>query len=127
MVVLNRSDVKGDMDTELLFQEEFLMAVPACHEINEKAEYVPGSRYRKLKPEYLNGETLILHGVAEQPRDRGCNLETIRSSTEKSPSDPQHGDGSPDGSGGTGDHVYPGSVCGKFSLSETGQLLYPGH
>ena len=56
MVVLNRSDVKGDMDTELLFQEEFLVAVPACHEINEKAEYVPGSRYRKLKPEYLNGE-----------------------------------------------------------------------
>lgn len=68
MVVLNRSDVKGDMDTELLFQEEFLMAVPACHEINEKAEYVPGSRYRKLKPEYLNGETLILHTAWQSSR-----------------------------------------------------------
>ena len=68
MVVLNRSDVKGDMDTELLFQEEFLVAVPACHEINEKAEYVPGSRYRKLKPEYLNGETLILHTAWQSSR-----------------------------------------------------------
>ena len=68
MVVLNRSDVKGDMDTKLLFQEEFLVAVPACHEINEKAEYVPGSRYRKLKPEYLNGETLILHTAWQSSR-----------------------------------------------------------
>lgn len=61
MIVLNRADVKEDMNTELLFQEEFLVAVPAFHPINEKAEYVPESRYRKLKPEYLNGETLILH------------------------------------------------------------------
>lgn len=68
MIVLNRTDVKENMDTELLFQEEFLIAVPVCHEINEKSEYVPGSRYRKLKPEYLNGETLILHTAWQSSR-----------------------------------------------------------
>ena len=35
MIVLNRIDVKENMDTELLFREEFLAAVPVCHEINE--------------------------------------------------------------------------------------------
>ena len=65
---LNRMDVKENMDTELLFQEEFLVAVPVCHEINEKSEYVPGSRFRKLKPEYLNGEVLILHTAWQSSR-----------------------------------------------------------
>ena len=68
MVILNRMDVKENMDTELLFQEEFLVAVPVCHEINEKSEYVPGSRFRKLKPEYLNGEILILHTAWQSSR-----------------------------------------------------------
>ena len=61
MIVLNRTPETASMETELLFQEEFLMAVPVCHPVNELSEYMPGSRYRKLKPEYLNGETLILH------------------------------------------------------------------
>ena len=68
MIVLNRIDVKENMDTELLFREEFLAAVPVCHEINEKSEYVPGSRFRKLKPEYLNGEVLILHTAWQSSR-----------------------------------------------------------
>ena len=84
MIVLNRIDVKENMDTELLFREEFLAAVPVCHEINEKSEYVPGSRFRKLKPEYLNGEVLILHTAWQSSRkiedailrQHGCLLYT---------------------------------------------------
>ena len=103
MVILNRMDVKENMDTELLFQEEFLVAVPVCHEINEKSEYVPGSRFRKLKPE------------------------TTWRDARESPCDSQHGDRGPDGGGRSWDHLYPGSVCGEFPLPEAGELLYSGY
>lgn len=60
IVILNKDDVPGGMDTELLMKEELLLAVPVRHPINEKAEFIPGERYRKLDPKYLNGEDLVL-------------------------------------------------------------------
>lgn len=69
MIILNRDDVSGGMDTELLMEEEFLAAVPVRHPVNEKAEYIPGERYRKLKPECLNGATLILHTALQSSRN----------------------------------------------------------
>lgn len=61
LVVLNLPDLKDDMDYQVLFRDEFLLAVPQFHPINEKSEYVPGSAYRKIDPKYLNGESLFLH------------------------------------------------------------------
>ena len=69
MIILNKTDVSGDMETRLLFKEEFLMAVPVRHPINERAEYVPGERYRKVRPEHLNGQTLILHTSWQSSRN----------------------------------------------------------
>ena len=68
MIILNKSDVTGNMETEILFEEEFLMAVPVRHPINEMAVYVPGEKYRKLSPEHLNGQTLILHTPMQSSR-----------------------------------------------------------
>ena len=68
MVVLNQADAPCSMKTEVLFEEEFLVAVPVRHPVNEKAEYVPGERYRKLPVEALNGETLILHTPMQSSR-----------------------------------------------------------
>ena len=69
MIVLNGDDVSGGMESEILFEEEFLIAVPVRHPVNEKSEYVPGERYRKLKLEYLDGETLILHTPMQSSRN----------------------------------------------------------
>ncbi|MCI8510710.1 MAG: LysR family transcriptional regulator [Lachnospiraceae bacterium] len=60
IVILNEKDVTENMESRLLFSEEFLLAVPEVHPLNEKAEYVPGERYRKLNPEHLDGQTLVL-------------------------------------------------------------------
>lgn len=68
LIVLNKSDVQSYMETVPLFDEEFLLAVPVRHPINEMAEYVPEERYRKLRPEYLNGQTLILHTPFQSSR-----------------------------------------------------------
>lgn len=69
LIVLNKSDVQGEMETISLFEEEFLAAVPVRHPINENAEYVPGERYRKLRPEALNGQNLILHTPFQSSRN----------------------------------------------------------
>lgn len=68
ILILNKEDVSVDMEAQPLFTEEFLMAVPVRHPINEKAEYVPGARYRKIKPEHLNEQTLILHTPLQSSR-----------------------------------------------------------
>lgn len=60
MIVLNQSDATKAMETISLYPEEFLLAVPAVHPLNEKAEYVPGERYRRISPEALNGVAMIL-------------------------------------------------------------------
>lgn len=61
LVILNLSDIKESMDYQVLFRDEFLLAVPQFHPINEKSEYVPGSAYRKIDAKHLNGEVLFLH------------------------------------------------------------------
>lgn len=43
-----------------LFKEEFLLAVPTLHPLNEKARYIAGSKYRIIDPVELNGQDLIL-------------------------------------------------------------------
>ena len=48
------------MDSYPLFKEDFLLAVPSLHPLNEKAVYVPGRRYRMIRPEDLTGQDLIL-------------------------------------------------------------------
>lgn len=69
MIILNQDDVKDGMDTEKILEEEFLVALPADHPLNEKAVQEPGALYRKLKPEYLSGETLILHTPWQSSRN----------------------------------------------------------
>ena len=68
LLVMNRMPETSAMETELLFQEELLLAVPVRHPLNEKAMYDPDSRYRKLAPEVLNGETLILQTPFQSTR-----------------------------------------------------------
>lgn len=68
LLVLNRTPETEAMETELLFQEELLLAVPVRHPLNEKSVYDPDSRYRRLSPEVLNGETLILHTPFQSTR-----------------------------------------------------------
>ena len=68
MLIMNKSDVSGNMDMEPLFTEEFLLAVPKDHLIGEKAQEAEGSRYKRLNPKYLTGETLILHTSEQSSR-----------------------------------------------------------
>lgn len=65
LFLCNEKDVDlSAMTAHMLYKERLLVAVPACHPINEKAVYVPGQRYRYLDLSCLQGETLILqhHG-----------------------------------------------------------------
>lgn len=68
LVVMNREDIAAELAVQPLFQEEFLAVAPVCHGVNELSEYVAGSRYRKLNPESLNGQTLILHTAWQSSR-----------------------------------------------------------
>ncbi|MCD8124115.1 MAG: LysR family transcriptional regulator [Lachnospiraceae bacterium] len=68
MVILNRRDTADGMDLFPLFEEEFLAVVPVRHPVNEGAVYVPGERYRKISPEALDGQTLILHSEWQSSR-----------------------------------------------------------
>lgn len=61
MMIGNKTHIGDDMDTALLFQEEFLLAVPAFSPLNEKSQYVPNEKYRRIKPEFLSGQVLLLH------------------------------------------------------------------
>lgn len=60
LVLMNEAALWKEMEYQILFEEELLIAVPQIHPLNEKAEYVPGSRYRSLDLRWLEGETLIL-------------------------------------------------------------------
>lgn len=68
LIIGNKADMAPEMETELLFQEEFLLAVSAFSPLNEKSQYVPGEKYRKIKPECLDGQDLILHTSWESSR-----------------------------------------------------------
>lgn len=56
------------MEVYPLLDEMILIAVPACHPLNEKAIYVPDRRYRYLDPVYLEGETLIVQKPGQSLR-----------------------------------------------------------
>lgn len=128
MIVLNRIDVKENMDTELLFREEFLAAVPVCHEINEKSEYGARKPFPKAQAGVSEwGSSDLTYSLAEQQKDRGRDPETTWRDARESPCNSQHGDRGPDGGGRSWDHLYPGSVCGEFPLPEAGELLYSGY
>lgn len=60
LVLSNAGSLWKEMEYQVLFEEDLLIAVPQIHALNEKAEYVPGSRYRRLDLHWLEGETLIL-------------------------------------------------------------------
>lgn len=68
LVLMNRAWVGKQMEYQVLFEEELLMAVPQLHPLNEKAVYVEGSRYRQLDPRWLEGETLILQSSNQSIR-----------------------------------------------------------
>lgn len=68
LVILNEEDADPQMEMQTLFEEEFLLAVPFCHELDQKTEYVAGSPYRKLNPVYLNGQNLILSAPFQSSR-----------------------------------------------------------
>lgn len=74
MVILNRADATEDMETVPILREEFLLAVPQVHPLNERAEYVPGEKYRKIRPEYLNGQKLIFHSPWQSSRKLENNI-----------------------------------------------------
>lgn len=61
LLICNARDIdRGAMTTRVLYKELVLVAVPACHPVNELAVYLPGRRYRYLDLSCLSGETLIL-------------------------------------------------------------------
>lgn len=69
IIVLGRESIAGNMTFETIFMEEFLLAVPAVHPLNEMTSYVPNMRYRKISPEHLNGQDLILHTPWQSSRN----------------------------------------------------------
>lgn len=69
IIVLNREDVPNNIAFEPVYTEEFLLAVPAVHPLNEMTSYVPNMRYRKISPEHLNGQSLILHSPWQSSRN----------------------------------------------------------
>lgn len=68
LLILNAEDTTPEMKTHILFQEEFLLAVPIVHPLNEKSVYVPQSKYRKIHPKELNGQRLILQTDQQSSR-----------------------------------------------------------
>lgn len=68
LVLMNSASVRKDMEYQVLFEEELLIAVPQIHPLNEKAVYVEGSRYRNLDLNWLEGEKLILQNPNQSIR-----------------------------------------------------------
>lgn len=68
LVILNAEDTTPEMETHRLFREEFLLAVPIVHPLNEKSTYVPGSKYRQISPKELSGQRLILQTDQQSSR-----------------------------------------------------------
>ena len=60
LVLMNGADIKSGMQSQELFSEELLVAVPPLSPLNEKAVWVEGSRYRRLELKWLNGQDIIL-------------------------------------------------------------------
>lgn len=60
VILFNVGEKRPDMEYHLVYEEQMLIVVPEIHPLNERAEYVPGSKYRTLDLKYLEGESLIL-------------------------------------------------------------------
>lgn len=60
LVLRNTGPIWKELEYQVLFEEDLLVAVSQLHPLNEKAEYVAGSGYRSLDLHWLEGETLIL-------------------------------------------------------------------
>lgn len=60
LVIMNGADIKSGMQSQELFSEELLVAVPQLSPLNEKAVWVEGSRYRRLDLRWLDGQDVIL-------------------------------------------------------------------
>lgn len=68
MIVCNKYDLSKEMEQICLFYEEFLLAVSPLHPINERAQYVPGERYRMIDPRFLDEQVLILNTPFQSSR-----------------------------------------------------------
>ena len=91
LVLMNSASVRKDMEYQVLFEEELLIAVPQIHPLNEKAVYVEGSRYRNLDLNWLEGENLILQeSQPEHPRRCRCGPEGCRRTSQENPGDPEY-------------------------------------
>lgn len=69
LLLCNSFDLEPEMKTYIMFHEQLLVAVPERHPINEKAQYVPGEKYRHLDLSYLEGERLILQSTSQSIRN----------------------------------------------------------
>lgn len=68
LLLCNAGEVGAKMKKYLMFHEQLLVAVPQCHPVNEKAEYMQGEKYRYLDLAYLQNEKLILQNPAQSIR-----------------------------------------------------------
>ncbi|MEF9954310.1 MAG: LysR family transcriptional regulator [Clostridium sp.] len=68
LLLCNAGDVGPEVEKYLMFHEQLLLAVPQCHPINEKAQYVQGEKYRYMDLTYLQNEDLILQNQAQSIR-----------------------------------------------------------
>lgn len=54
MIMINEENLDPKMESQVLFEEEFLVAVPSGHPLNGKARFTKGQPYGVLEPEDLN-------------------------------------------------------------------------
>ncbi len=57
-----------NLETRLLFEEKFLIAVSSLDPVNSLAVRKPGDRYARISPSALNGKTLILQNTIQSSR-----------------------------------------------------------
>lgn len=59
MLLVNEEDMDPHMEKSVLFEEEFLVAVPQGHPLNGKAVFKEGYPYGILSPQDLNGQVFL--------------------------------------------------------------------
>lgn len=59
MIMINEENLDPKMESQVLFEEEFLVAVPPGHPLNGKAHFTKGQPYGILEPEDLNGMVFL--------------------------------------------------------------------
>ncbi|WP_303815243.1 LysR family transcriptional regulator [Acidaminococcus timonensis] len=76
MILINEENKNPRMDCQKLFDEEFLVAVPAGHPLNGKAKFTKGQPYGLLEPEDLDGQVFL--GTTEQQSSRALLDEILK-------------------------------------------------